>query len=151
MTGSDWAGDINNRRSTSGGLLLLGDHLLQHWSKLQATISLSSGEAELNSSVKGVSECIGIYELWKEWHAGMDIGIQLNIDSSDAKGTLSRRGSGKIKHLTTKQLWVQEAIRNYTVELVKIRRDINCSDLLTHQCSRPDFDNHLGRLQIIRM
>ena len=91
MTDSDWAGDVNNRRSTSGGLILLGGHLIQHWSKLQSTISLSSGEAELNSSVKGVSECIGMYELWKEWHAGRDIGIQLNVDSSAAKGTLPRR------------------------------------------------------------
>ena len=35
MVDSDWAGDINNRRSTSGGLILLGKHVLCHWSKLQ--------------------------------------------------------------------------------------------------------------------
>ena len=151
MTDSDWAGEVNSRRSTSGGFILLGNNLIQHWSNLQSTIALSSGEAELNSSVKGVSEGIGIYELWREWHGLTEIGIKLNIDSSAAKGTLSRRGSGRIKHLTTKQLWVQEAIRNYSIEIVKINRSINSSDLLTHQCNRPDFNEHLYSLPIFRM
>ena len=50
---SDWAGDQKSRKSTSGGTIRHGHHLIQHWSKLQATIALSSGEAELNSAVKG--------------------------------------------------------------------------------------------------
>ena len=130
---------------------MMGSHVLQHWSNQQATIALSSGEAELNSSVKGVSEALGIYELWREWDQENGFGIILMTDSSAAKGTLTRRGSGKIKHLTTKQLWVQEAIRNYHIEVRKIPRDVNSADLLTHQCNRPDFDEHLNRLHIIRM
>ena len=58
MVDSDWAGDVTNRRSTSGGLIMLGEHILQHWSKMQSTIALSSGEAELNASDKGASEGI---------------------------------------------------------------------------------------------
>ena len=66
-------------------------------------------------------------------------------DSSAAKGALSRRGSGKIKHLTTKQLWVQEAIRNYSIEVHKNPRAINTAELLTHQCNIPDVEDHLNR------
>ena len=65
MTDSDWAGDINSRRSTSGGTVLRSNHVLCHWSKLQVTIALSSGEAEVNASVKGISEVIGVCELLK--------------------------------------------------------------------------------------
>ena len=32
MVDSDWAGDINSRRSTSGGIIYLGQHLITHWS-----------------------------------------------------------------------------------------------------------------------
>ena len=70
----------------------MGSHVLQHWSKLQATIALPSGEAELNASVKGVSEALGIYELWQEWDQGHNLGIILMADSSAAKGALTRRG-----------------------------------------------------------
>ena len=72
------------------------------------------------------------------------------MDSSAAKGTITRRGSGKIKHLTTKQLWVQEALKVYGVRVGKISRVINSSDLLTHQCGKSDFNEHISRLMHIR-
>ena len=42
---SDWAGDEETRKSTSGGFVLHGGHVLCNRSKIQATIALSSGEA----------------------------------------------------------------------------------------------------------
>ena len=148
---SDWAGEITTRRSTSGGIIMHGKHMVNHWSKLQATIALSSGEGELNSAVKGVSECIGIFELIKEWCIYDNVGLMLKTDSSAAKGTMTRRGSGRIKHLTAKQLWIQEAIKNYDIEIRKINREVNSSDLLTHQCNNTDFEGHLQRLNIFRL
>ena len=59
FTDSDWAGCVHTRKSTSGGALMRGGHCLHHWSRTQATIALSSGEAELNSSLKGGTELIG--------------------------------------------------------------------------------------------
>ena len=43
---TDWAGCPKIRKSTSGGCLMLGAHLLKSWSSTQPSISLSSGEAE---------------------------------------------------------------------------------------------------------
>ena len=151
MVDSDWAGEINTRRSTSGGVILHGSHLITHWSKMQATIALSSGEAELNAAVKGVSEGIGIYELMKEWMIYPELEVNLKTDSSAAKGTLTRHGSGRIKHLTAKQLWVQEALKTYQIEVNKIGREFNSADLLTHQCSKTDFANHVKRLNLFRL
>ena len=45
-TDTDWAGCINTRRSTQGGLALLGAHCIKSYSSTQACIALSSGEAE---------------------------------------------------------------------------------------------------------
>jgi hypothetical protein len=42
-TDTDWAGCPRTRKSTSGGCLLLGNHLLKCWSSTQASIALSSG------------------------------------------------------------------------------------------------------------
>ena len=63
---SDWAGCARTRRSTSGGTLYRGSHLLAHWSRTQTTVALSSGEAELNVSLKGGVELFGIGELLAE-------------------------------------------------------------------------------------
>ena len=60
FVGSDWAGDTKTRRFTSSGVIMLGNQLIYHWSKMQLNIALSSAEAELNSLVKGVCEAMGI-------------------------------------------------------------------------------------------
>ena len=79
---------------------------MSHWSKTQSNIALSSGEAELNAAVKGVSEGIGVYELMNEI-LNMKMNMELFVDASACRGMLLRQGTGKVKHLTTKQLWVQ--------------------------------------------
>lgn len=39
----DWAGELSTRKSASGGMLQLGDHMLKSWSSTQTVISLSWG------------------------------------------------------------------------------------------------------------
>ena len=51
---TDWAGCPRTRRSTSGGCLMLGQHLIKSWSTTQVAISLSSGEAEFYGVVKAL-------------------------------------------------------------------------------------------------
>ena len=57
---TDFAGCRVTRRSTSGGVIFHGAHCVRHWSTTQSTISLSSGEAELNGLCKGAAQAIGI-------------------------------------------------------------------------------------------
>ena len=148
QTDSDWAGDERTRKSTSGGTLKLGSHTIQHWCKAQSNIALSSGEAELNSSVKGLSAVLGGYELMHE--LGFNQKIVLETDASACKGMLLKSGSGRVKHLTTKQLWVQGAIEKYGIEVKKIPRSTNHADLLTHHFSGQIAEDHLSGLGFIR-
>ena len=57
---SDHAGCIRTRKSTSGGIIRWGDHILKWWSKTQPTIALSSGEAELAALIRSTSEGMGM-------------------------------------------------------------------------------------------
>ena len=43
---TDWAGCPRTRKSTTGGCLMLGSHVIKSWSSTQASLALSSGEAE---------------------------------------------------------------------------------------------------------
>ena len=56
---SDWAGDKSTCKSTSGGILVIGSHVIKSYSKQQRTVALSSAEAELNASVKAAQEGLG--------------------------------------------------------------------------------------------
>lgn len=48
-TDSDWVGCTKTRKSTSGGIVVIGKHVMHQFSSTQATIALSSGETELNA------------------------------------------------------------------------------------------------------
>ena len=52
---TDYAGCIRTRKSTSGGVIKLGRHVVKSWSSTQKVISLSSGEAEYYGMVTGYS------------------------------------------------------------------------------------------------
>ena len=41
-----WPGCPRTRRSTSGGCVMNGSHCIRTWSSTQASVTLSSGEAE---------------------------------------------------------------------------------------------------------
>ena len=60
---SDWASCQSTRRSRSGGVLLYRDCVVSHYCRMQDAVALSSGEAELKSTCKGLAEGLGLQEL----------------------------------------------------------------------------------------
>ena len=125
--------------------MLLGGIPLAFWSKTQSNIALSSGEAELNSSVKAISECLSVIHLWDELHHEK-LNASVYVDSSACKGMLLRSGTGKVKHLSTKQLWVQAAAEIYGINVCKIPRAGNCADLLTHSLPSHSALPHIRKM-----
>ena len=106
---TDFAGCHITRRSTSGGAVCRGNHLIKHWSTTQATVALSSAEAELTGISKGAAQGLGLQTIAR------DLGIELNLtvltDATAAIGICRRRGLGKVRHLATADLWMQDRIR----------------------------------------
>ena len=130
---SDWAGCKSTRASTSGGIVSWGGSVLKSWSRTQKSIALSSGEAEVYAALKGCAEGIGIKSLMAD--LGIIVDIEVVQDSTAAKGTASRIGIGKIKHLDVGWLWIQEAVKSRLIKLVKIDGKENPSDILTKPIS----------------
>jgi len=105
---SDWAGCPATRKSTSGGFLVLGKHLVKSWSSTQATLALSSGEAEFYAIIEGASRSIGVQALMEDM--GFVYEIRMKSDSSAGRAISLRKGTGKVRHLQVKYLWIQDAL-----------------------------------------
>ncbi len=132
---TDWAGRPKTRKSTSGGCLMLGTHLLKSWSSTQASVSLSSGEAEFYGVLKAAGVGLGFQSLMAD--VGVRVGLRVWTDSSAAVGICSRQGLGKLRHIDTHALWVQQAVRTRRFSLHKVHGEANPADLFTkHMCSR---------------
>ena len=90
---SDYAGCPRTRKSTSGGCVMMGSHLIKSWSSTQNNaISLSSGEAELYAIVKGVGTGLGVQQFLED--LGLSAAMRVHTDSAAAQGICKRVGLG---------------------------------------------------------
>ena len=124
---SDWAG-ASDRKSTVGGAVLIGGAAVKSWSRTQKVRALSSGEAEFYAIVSGVAEGLGMVSLAAD--LGWDMKLVLWTDSSAGKGICGRKGLGKLRHMETKWLWVQDIVRSGRIRLKKVAGAENPADIL---------------------
>jgi hypothetical protein len=133
---SDWAGCRATRKSTSGGMISIDGTALKAWSSTQATVATSSGEAELQALVKAASEGLGMQSVASD--LGLNLQLEVIVDSSAAQSIASRCGLGRTKHLEVKYLWVQQAVALGRFKVGRVPGEFNPADVVTkpHNVSR---------------
>ena len=97
---------------------MFGAHTVKHWLSTQASTDLSSREAEFYGVVRGSGQGFGYQALLLD--LCVEVPLRVWTDSSAAIGICSRQGLGKLRHLDTQTLWVQQAVRTRRLELRKV-------------------------------
>jgi hypothetical protein len=146
FTDSDWAGCTRSAKSTSGGAVCIGEHVIKAYCKQQKVIALSSAEAELYAMVAASAETLALQAYAKD--LGLDFGCELYCDSSAALGIAQRAGIGKVRHLRTQGLWVQEVRVAGRIAYKKVLGEKNPADLLTKHMSADLANRHLECLNM---
>jgi len=108
---------------------MLGKHTIKTWSSTQTGIALSSGEAEFNGVIRAAGMGLGFQSLMAD--LGLAIPLRVWTDSSAAIGICNRQGLGKLRHIDTHLLWVQQAVRSRRIDLRKVPGEANPADLYT--------------------
>ena len=141
---TDFGGCVHTRRSTSGGIAMMGRHSLKHWSTTQTTIALSSGEAELSGICRGASIALGLQSLARD--LGVELRIEILTDATAAIGICRRRGLGKIRHLHVSDLWIQDRLKTGDFKLTKVAGADNPADILTKHVTRDILKRHMDMM-----
>ena len=115
---------------------MLGRHLIKSWSSTQGPISLSSGEAEFYGVVKAAGVSLGYQARLED--LGVKLPVRLWTDSTATIGICGRQGLGKLRHVDTRSLWIQQRVRDGSVELRKVRGEVNPADLFTKHLQSAD-------------
>ena len=66
--------------------------------------------------------------------------IEIKVDSSAAHAFFHRRGVGRMKHINSRILWLQDLIAAGGVRLKKIPRTQNLTDMLKHSTSAKELE-----------
>ena len=110
---------------------------------------MSSGESEFYAIVKGAGMGIQTRQIFEA--AGMPVEVEIKSDSSAARGICGRQGSGsKLRHLSMKELWVQEHFRMKMSVLSKVGTLDNWADLGTKVLDKPRLDQLVEMMPITR-
>ena len=112
---------------------MLGKHRIKSWSSTQASISLSSGEAEFYGVVKASGIALGYQALLSD--LGSSLPVRVWTDSSATMGICGRQGLGRLRHVDTQCLWIQQRVRDGSLELRKVKGEQNPADLFTKHLS----------------
>ena len=81
------------------------------------------------------------------WH----LKIRIHSDATAAIGICRRKGLGKIRHLATTDLWIQDKVRSKTIELLKILGTENPADVLTKYVNRQSMEKALATMGMVTM
>ena len=126
---------------------MVGGHCIKTWCSTQGALALSSAEAEYYAMVEGVLRAVGMRNVGRELGLdGVEKEIILETDSSAAKGFVSRRGGGRMRHMEVKWLWLQDQVRKGAVRVAKIKGTENAADLRTKYLGRAEIVERLERL-----
>ena len=108
---------------------MIGKHCLRTWSSTQPSVTLSSGETEYDGLVKAAGAGLGHQSLMSDLNVNLP--VRAWTDSSAAIGIATRSGLGKIRHLETHTLWLQEKVRVGAISVKKVHGEVNPADIFT--------------------
>ena len=130
FTDSDWASNKGTRKSVSACCIMANNCLLHSASRNQGLIALSSAEAETYAGTSGA--CDGLF-LAKclEFLLEVSITPKLLIDNSACRYILGRSGCGRVRHLSTRVLWVQQRVDKRELLVGPVASSENVSDIGT--------------------
>ena len=93
-------------------------------------MTLSSAEAEYYALTGAASEALGLQEATR-FLTGDLVELKAFTDSSSARAIAARQGVGKIKHLATRMLWLQQAQKEGRLSVHSVPTSRNPADVAT--------------------
>ena len=72
------------------------------------------------------------------------------VDATACRAIILRRGSGSLKHLHVKDLWVQAITKELGVSIVKVAREEMHAHILASPARPEELQHHLAALGAFR-
>ena len=142
---ADWSGDLDDRKSTTGYYFKFqGNGAAISWEvKKQATVALSSTEAEYQAMAAAVQEAIYLRSLMKDFGYPMKEPIYIGEDNQSCiKMCHIPVMHKRSKHIDTKLHFMRERAENGEVGIHYIPTEDMTADILTKSLPRIEVEKH---------
>lgn len=145
---SDWAGSVDDMRSTTGFCFSFGSGVFSWCSKKQDVIAQSTAEAEYAAATAAVNQAIWIRKLLADLHMKQNEPTQIHVDNQAAISISNNPVfHGRTKHFKIKLYFLREVQKEGEIILHYCRTEDQTADVLTKALSKARFEvlrNKLG-------
>ncbi|KAG7550979.1 GAG-pre-integrase domain [Arabidopsis thaliana x Arabidopsis arenosa] len=148
-TDSDFAGDVDGRRSTSGYVFLMDGASVAWSSKKQPIVTLSTTEAEYVAA--SVCACQAIWFMRILGELGYEVKESMVIlcdNTSTIKLSKNPVFHGRCKHIGVRFHFLRELVKDGVIRLEHCGSQENVADIFTKPLKREAFENLRSKLGI---
>jgi hypothetical protein len=128
---ADWAGCVEDRKSTSGGCFYFGNCLIAWHCKKQTCISLSTGEAEYVAAGSGCTQMLWLKYMLADY--GISQGTMTLFCDNTSTINISKNPvqHSRTKHIDIRHHFIRELVEDKVVALEYIDTQHQKADILT--------------------
>ena len=146
FTDANWAGNVDNARSTTGYIFYLANGPISWKSKQQKTVALSSTEAEYMSLTAASQEALHLRSLLPI----LDIDVSLpTVIYEDNESALQLANNpvhhDRTKHIAIKHHFIRETISSKQIVVLRVVTKENVADMLTKAVTNTVYEHLIER------
>ncbi|XP_056173615.1 uncharacterized mitochondrial protein AtMg00810-like [Syzygium oleosum] len=145
FTDSDYAGDQDDRRSTSGYAFMFGTGAISWSSKKQPIVILSSTEAKFVAATTCASQAIWPRRILEELQFKQPGATKIFCDNNSA---IKLSKNGRSKHIDVKFYFLRDLSNDGTIDLIYYRSEDQVDDIFTKALKMESFVKLIRKLGI---
>ncbi|GKV50593.1 hypothetical protein SLEP1_g57296 [Rubroshorea leprosula] len=132
FTDSDYAGDLDDRKSTSGFVFMLGSGAISWSSKKQPIVTFSTTKAEYVAATSCACQAIWLRRIMEELELNQHEATSIYCDNSSAiKLSKNPVLHGRSKHIHVRYHFLRNLVEDGTIELIYCRTEDQVADIFT--------------------
>ena len=129
---SDWAGDVEDRKSTTGYVFHLGSGVISWSSKKQQVVSLSTAEAEYMTATSCATQAVWLRRLLAEVNPNQVHPTMIFCDNKSAIAlTKNPVFHDRSKHIDIKFHYIRDLVRDNEIAVEFCKSEEQVADILT--------------------
>jgi hypothetical protein len=129
---ADYAGDINDCKSTTGILVMIGSAPVSWYSSKQSLTAQSTTDAEIVGMNQAAKEIVWLRNLFIEMHLKLFQPTKLKCDNtSSMKLAFNPVYHKRTKHIMVKFMYLVEQLEAGEITLEYVKSALNLADFLT--------------------
>ena len=146
---SDWGASIDDRRSITGYCYILSPNgpVVTWKSRKQATVALSTCEAEYMATAEASKEALYLLQLVQELTGVCHEPAEIRCDNQGAIALAENPVKhSRSKHIDIRYHFIRSHLKNNKILLQYVRSNENLADIFTKPCSKQKLVNFRSML-----